>query len=270
MEKYEKYKMWNQTWPEIKENLKANDIALISVSSTEQHGRHLPICTDAAIGSEACLRTLKKFHEATGQHALLAAEINIGMSKHHMSFPGTLSLEPETLMNVLSEVALGLVHHGYRKILIVNSHGGNTTVINAALRKVKDSIGDKKIFLGSVMQYSFETKIWNNEISDKGPTGSSHAGERETSCMMALGYEIRKNELPEKAILPTYVLPDFTNYKTTLYPGSVNWTWNMPEISKDGYMGDPTTANADKGERTLEVRSEIFAKFLKQLSELDL
>ena len=147
MSEYEKFLMWNLTWPEVKENLKSNDIALISVSSTEQHGRHLPTCTDAAIGSEVCKRTLKKFYDETGHHALLAAEIRIGMSKHHLSFPGTLSLEPETLIDVVRDVCMSLINYGFKKILLVNSHGGNRIVLEAALRKVKDATSGKKIFL---------------------------------------------------------------------------------------------------------------------------
>ena len=86
MSEYDKFMMWKLTWPEIEENLKTNDTVLISISSTEQHGRHLPICTDAVIGLEVCRRTLKKLYDETGHHALLAAELRVGMSKHHMSY----------------------------------------------------------------------------------------------------------------------------------------------------------------------------------------
>jgi creatinine amidohydrolase len=269
MDEYHKFMMWNLTWPEVQQNLKSNDIAIVSVSSTEQHGRHLPICTDAVIGLEVCKRTLKNFYDTTGQHALLAAELRIGMSKHHMSFPGSLSLEPETLMAMIKEVCLGLIHHGYKKIVLVNSHGGNRTVIEGAMRQVKDLTIEKGVYLFAVYQYSFDTKEWNTEISDAGPTGSSHAGERETSCMMASGYPIRTNEIPEKAILPAYILPEFINFKTTKYPGAVSWAWNMPEISKDGYMGDPTAnPSAKKGEKSYQIRTKAFTEFLKQLAKL--
>jgi creatinine amidohydrolase len=268
LSEYDRFMMWNLTWPEIEDNLKTNDLVLVSVSSTEQHGRHLPICTDAVIGLEVCRRTLKKLYDETGHHALLAAELRIGMSKHHMSYPGSLSLEPETLINVIKEVCLGLIHHGFRKVAVVNSHGGNSIVIGAALRKVKDLTEGLGVHLFAVNQYAFDT-VWNSEISDAGALGSSHAGERETSCMMASGYEVREHELPEKAILPNYMIPEFTSFKTTKYPGAVGWVWNMPEISEDGYMGDPTAnPSAEKGELSYEARAEAFTEFLKQLIKI--
>jgi creatinine amidohydrolase len=268
MSEYDKFLMWKLTWPEVKENLESNDIVLVSVASTEQHGRHCPINTDAAIGSEICKRTLKKFYEQTGKNALLAAEINIGVSQHHISFPGTLTFETETLIRVIKDVCLSLIHHGFKKIIVVNSHGGNKASIEVALRNVKEATKDKKIYLFMATHWAMATDKWE-EINDAGPTGSGHAGESETSFMMALGNQVRIDQIPEKAILPTFILPEFTSFQGAKYPGAFSWIWDTPDITKDGYMGDPTASpSAEKGEKQLEFRSDVFVEFLKALSKL--
>ena len=265
---YDKFLMWNLTWPEVEENLKTNNIVLISVGSTEQHGRHLPLSTDSAIGLEVCKRTLKKFYEATGQHALLAAEITVGMAKHHMDFPGSLSLEPETFINVLKDICFSLIHHGYKKIILVNSHGGNAIPLNLALREMKDETRGKKVFLCNVSQWVFDNKNWE-EIRDAPPIaegGDGHSGEIETSQMLALG-QVRLDKIPKDAKMQTHFLTDFTRK----YPGSVAVAQNIAEVSKDGYLGVKIeTSTAEKGEGRFVRISDAFAEFLKLVEELKL
>jgi creatinine amidohydrolase len=269
LNEYDKFLLWSLTWPEIEENLKTNQIALVGVASTEQHGHHLPLSTDFDICLEICKRSLKKFYDATGQHALLAANITLGIAKHHMSFPGTLALEPETLMNVVKEVCLNFIHHGYKKIIVVQCHGGNKIVLDAALRKVKDATEGKKLFLCKVVPWLMGLEKWK-EIRTGPPWASYHGGESETSLMMAMGKNVRIQEIHKKSKGPTYLIPDFTRFEGAKYPGAVSWTWNTPEQTVDGCFGDPTYATAEKGEKALETTSDVFAEFLKQVAELEL
>ena len=90
------------TSPEVKEAMEETGIVIVHVGSMEQHGPHLPIKTDTSIGFEVSRRGAEKFLKETGRRVLLAPSLVFGMSLHHMSFPGTISLQPETLVKVMT------------------------------------------------------------------------------------------------------------------------------------------------------------------------
>ena len=115
------------TWEQVEEYLKHDDRLILVIGSTEQHGRHLTFATDAmvpyAIGRRAS--------EATG--VIVAPPLNYGMSLHHLGFPGSLSLRPQTLVQVLLDLLESAAHHGFRRILLLNGHGGNNPSVGVAL-----------------------------------------------------------------------------------------------------------------------------------------
>lgn len=105
-------------WPQVEEYLRRDDRLLLVIGSCEQHGPHLPFTVDVMITWEIATRAAK----TTG--VLIAPPITYGMSLHHMAFPGTLSLQPETLILLLKDLLFGAHRVGFRKITIVNGHGG--------------------------------------------------------------------------------------------------------------------------------------------------
>src|SRR4030042_7044695 len=137
----QKYVIQEMTSPEVREAMKETGIAVVHGGSMEQHGPHLPIKTDTSIGFEVSRRAAAKFHERTGRRVLVAPSIPFGMSLHHMSYPGTVSLQPETLVTVMTEVCLGLARQGFRKVLITSSHGGNPMWSCMAARKTFEGSG---------------------------------------------------------------------------------------------------------------------------------
>jgi creatinine amidohydrolase len=119
------------TWSEVKDALKKTDTVLIPVGSTEQHGPHLPLGTDTLI---ACKITEEVAKEV---NAVVAPPIAIGFSTEHLDFPGTITMIPKTLMSLIRDTCRSLISHGFKKIIIVNGHGGNTGLIEAATRELK-------------------------------------------------------------------------------------------------------------------------------------
>jgi creatinine amidohydrolase len=266
-----KYVMHDMTWLETKKALKETDTVLVSVSSTEQHGPHLPVKTDAIIGYEICKRSAKKFYEDTGKRILVAPPIHFGMSLHHMSFPGTISLKPETLISVLTDVCYCLNKHGFKKIVIVNSHGGNRTVIDAAARNLYD-ITDASIYVTSTSIVPIDKeKNLLNQILKSGLEGSSHAGETETSILMALGVPVRTDKIPKDPKPPSFDLPEYVGWNIAKYSG-VNFVsnWNTEELSELGYLGDPTQASKETGAKILQYRVNNMVNFLKELDKIKL
>src|SRR5438552_984977 len=109
----------HMTWPEVRELLTRTDIAIIPVPSLEQHGLHAPIGTDFYSGVErAKLIALRT-------DVLVAPILFVGQSPYHMDLPGTVTLSAATMQQVYFEAAQSLIRHGFRRILLLNSHAGN-------------------------------------------------------------------------------------------------------------------------------------------------
>jgi len=266
----EKFLIAEMTWPEVKEALAETDMAMVSVSSTEQHGPHLPVKTDAVVGYEVCKRAAARLYRETGIRVLIAPPLHIGMSLHHMSFPGTIALKPETLKNVITEVCWCLSEHGFKKIVVVNSHGGNRTVLDAAARKIFDNTDAMVFFTSTSIAYVDEEMNEAKKVLKAGPGGSCHAGETETSIMLALSEHVRVERIPDKPIPPRFPLPEYVGWGTAKYTG-VNFTgnWNTEQLSEDGYLGDPSKASKETGEKILDYRVKNLVEFLKQFSDME-
>ena len=114
------------TWPEVESYLERSNGVIVPIGSTEQHGPTGLIGTDSI-----CAETLAR---RCGElaHAIVGPTLTVGMSEHHMRFPGSVTLRPKTLIAVVRDVILSLARHGFRRIFFVNGHGGNTPSINAA------------------------------------------------------------------------------------------------------------------------------------------
>lgn len=127
------------TWPEVERYLEGSTGVVVPVGATEQHGPTGLVGTDAI-----CAETLAwGVGEATG--ALVAPTLAVGMSEHHMAFPGTVTLRPSTLLLVVRDVLLSLARHGFRRVFVVNGHGGNTPSLQAACF---EAYGDAAPLLG--------------------------------------------------------------------------------------------------------------------------
>lgn len=171
------------SWVDVKDYLKTNDMVIIPLGSTEQHGLHLPLGTDYFVGLEIS----KMISEQTG--VVIAPVLLVGYSVYHSGFPGTLSLKPETMEQVLFENVEMLIKYGFRRFLIFNSHGGNRVVqenlvhrINHKTEAIAITIG-----LGSSLQ-----KEEDRDFFDR------HAGKSETSKMLYLMPQLVRMDRAEK------------------------------------------------------------------------
>ena len=204
------------SWVNVQEYLKTDDMVIIPLGSTEQHGPHLPLGTDFYQAFEMC----KMVSDQTG--VVVAPVLLAGYSVYHSGFPGTLSLKPETMEQVLFETAEMLIKYGFRKIMFFNYHGGNNIVQQKVIHRINHTTEAVAIAigLGGPIQ-----KSGGGEFFDW------HAGKGETSNMLYV-----KPDLVRKYLIKNPKIT-FTPRVQRLYELSKNF----PELSNVAglYLGVP-------------------------------
>jgi len=232
-------RMEEMTWPDIRAAVDAGfTTAVVGVGSTEQHGPHLPTMTDARIGDDVAERVARKLG-----HALHARTIEVGISPHHLSFAGTISLKAETLLLILRDYVDSLARHGFTRIVFVPSHGGNFATVQKAIEEARiahpgvqvtgytDLLGITAFLDGTSGRYGVSAE-----------EAGAHAGENETSMMMALeGGLVRADRFAPGYLGPT----GEAEVKLIFEKG-------MPALTANGVLGDPRKASAEKGADYLE------------------
>ncbi|MCL6547351.1 MAG: creatininase family protein [Alicyclobacillus sp.] len=122
------YVLAEMTWPEVKQALETVRLAVIPLGAHEQHGPHMNESCDAVLAEQFARRLVDRLHP----WALMCPAIPFGISIHHIHFPGTITLRPDTLIQLLRDVVWSLQQHGLNNFLIVNSHGGNQSLLGVA------------------------------------------------------------------------------------------------------------------------------------------
>lgn len=243
--------------PEIEEARDAKAVVVVPIGSIEQHGLHLPLDTDTQTVTEIALRAARSLDEPW---VLVAPTLAYGLSPHHMDFAGTITLRFDTMVNVVCDVCRSIHHHGFRKILLLNGHGGNTALLNgAAVRLVEE-----KIYVASMTYWAPITA----ELREAGKSpigGMSHAGEMETSLQLYLRPHLvdMANAVAEPIVpLTSFFLRDFRA------PGTVTYPLDLKIDSRNGVRGDPTYAEAETGERILAAAVAKVAQFLREFAAI--
>src|SRR5713226_2047566 len=117
----------DMSWPEVEARLKETDVVLVPTGSNEQHGPILPEKTDIFISTEIARRAAEEVRNDV--KAVVAPPVPFGYSPEWLEWPGTISLRIETLRNLLMDIVTSLIHHGFRKIVLVNGHGSNPPIL---------------------------------------------------------------------------------------------------------------------------------------------
>jgi len=244
--------LFKLTWPEVEEYLKEKDIVLFPTGSTEQHGKHLAEDNDAF----TALEISKRVAEKTG--VLVTPVMPFGYSPHHMGFPGSITLSFETLVAVYKEVCRSLMKHGFKKIVIMNAHGGNQNAISETLRQLKEETGTT---VYSLMVFPSSRGFGAKAVKETIETSGGHADELETSVVLYLGQRVL-SEKAEKGVPPAS-LSDFLRK----YTGEVSTARDFHEITVSGSLGDPTLASKEKGKKLVEAVVDEIAAFIEDLKK---
>jgi creatinine amidohydrolase len=236
---------------ELTELAKRNAIVLVPIGATEQHGPHLPVQVDARLAGEVCVRAARLV--AKHEPIVTLPSIWFGMSEHHMRLGGTITLDFETMFAVIRCVVRSLLQHGFKRIFILNGHGGNTTALENIVGEltIQHQI---PLACGTYWDIAAEPIAKLLEKQKR----LMHACEAETSMMLALTPElIDRDELSQ--MHGPYV-PGLSAIAGA-NPATYRWRY-ISTRSPIGVIGDASTATPEKGAKLLEAIAEEFAKAL--------
>ena len=186
----------HMTWPEVQDLLGRTDMVIIPVPSLEQHGPQTPIGTDFLSGVERAKLVAQKVD------VLVAPIIMAGSSPYHMDFPGTITISTETLEKVYFEAVQSLIHHGFRRILFLNSHAGNQYMTAFVADRVNQETPAIAVELTSAIEGMRPRRVVSETQFDR------HGGVGETSGAMYLFPTLVDISKGRKADL---TLPDHLN-----------------------------------------------------------
>lgn len=235
------------TWPEVNKLDAARTIALLPIGAIEAHGPHLPLATDVIISVEMAGRAAEKL-SARGLTVLMLPALQYTAAAFAQSFPGTICLSRATLQATIQEIAESLRRAGLKHVCLANSHldPENIEALRAAAGQAGILFPDKT------------RKRWVQTLTDEFKSGSCHAGQYETSLVMAVRPELVR---PSHRSLP----PLAVNLADKIRSGSRSFE----EIGmKEAYCGHPAGATREEGEKTFELLSDmIVATIVEKLSE---
>jgi creatinine amidohydrolase/Fe(II)-dependent formamide hydrolase-like protein len=221
------------SWPEVKQELDGGrDTVVIAFGATEQHGPHMPLATDALIGDHLAWLVGDRLD------AFVAPTVRIGCSEHHLAFPGTLSVSGDTFHGVVADVVRSLARGGFRRIVLLPTHGGNFGPLAAALDKLGPIDGVEIRALTDLGALFTVAQLGAEEHGVPLAQGGLHAGEWETSMIMSIHPELVHLERGA----PGYT-GDMESAVGAIFGSGVH------SISENGVIGDPTQASAEHGAR---------------------
>jgi creatinine amidohydrolase/Fe(II)-dependent formamide hydrolase-like protein len=248
------------TSPEIAALPKERAAVVLSVASVEQHGPHLPVITDSLVGQTLLGRALERLDPAVQVWVL--PPLCYGKSNEHRPWAGTITLSAQTLAAVVRDIALSVARAGFRRLVLLNSHGGNPPVLDYLARDLHEETGMQ---LFSIM--ISRMGLPQTPVEAEEATWGMHAGDSETSWVLALAPELvhmdRTAELGDYPRLPEGI-------RHLAVRGPVGFAWLTADLSAMGVLGNPRAASAEKGQAYVAATVEKLAGVLEEIAGFEL
>jgi len=243
--------IWDQlTSPEI-DALNRSIPVILPVAAIEQHGKHLPLATDRMIGEYFC----HQLNEVIPDNILILPVMSVGCSEHHLDFKGSLTLQHDTFLHQVEDILGSVVFHGFKNLIIFNSHGGNMGIGQVIVEHFGNRHPECRIILATWWKIAGDALY---ELNETGVGGIGHAGEFETSLMMKIAPELvhhDKIEGKKNQIHFEWAAGDLLRGpKAALYQ-------SMKTMTPNGVFGDPRMVSAEKGQQI----TELVVKALKKI-----
>lgn len=241
-------------WVDIEAANKEEVVVVCPVAALEQHGHHLPLLTDTYLVTEVAERV----ERALPEKVLLTPTLWMGSSDHHLDFPGTVSLSASLYVQVLKQTVRCFIRAGFRRILLLNGHGGNIAPGQVAITELANDCDQADELLLAFSSY------W--ELAGYGPDEHgletpfvSHACEYETSMMLVVAGELVHMD-QARAGVPVIDTPFFHSE----LGGRVTVAGRFHRLTETGAMGSPEKATPEKGESLLAAGAREVAAFVEE------
>jgi creatinine amidohydrolase len=243
--------MEEMTWPEVGKALALGRTSVVvAVAAVEQHGPHLPLLVDAVRGDHLALAVARRLGDA-----LVAPTIRVGCSEHHMGFPGTLSLRRTTLEAVCLDYCVSLSRHGFRRIFLVPSHGGNFGPLADMLDDLNRAVAPD-CEVRAYTDFEGFLDIWIRAVDETCGLGSrvgGHADIAESSEMLVIRPDLVRRAAAEKG-----------------YTGGTDgplleriFRDGFRSVTPNGILGNAEGMNEETGARCLEAVADSIAEALR-------
>ncbi len=238
------------TWSQVDALPREQTLLVLPTAAIEQHGHHLPLATDTLCNNLLLGHAL----------ALLPGEMHVyalppvcyGKSNEHIGFPGTLSVSSSTFMAVLRDLGASIQAGGFQKLVLYNTHGGNTSLVDVMARDLRAEFGLRTFSLFGSPGATFDT------VSAQERAYGFHAGEIETAFLLYGTPELVRQDRYSSNYIADVADPQ------PLKPegSSANFAWLTRDIAASGVMGDPAAATAENGQRWVRESAARIAELL--------
>jgi creatinine amidohydrolase len=222
-------------------------LVILPVASTEQHGPHLATFVDTILSGEVAKRAARLMI-AQNQPVVVAPTVWCGLAEHHMPFGGTFTLGFATYQALLRDLCSSILRDGFRRILILNGHGGNISGLNVIVGELTQELNAP---IMATTYWTHAEGAYKDILEDQ--LSVHHACEAETSAMMAVA-----PELVDVSRLADAVGPVPTKPGSVLNQPLNRWR-SFKEITASGVVGDARKASKEKGERLLDAAAKALA-----------
>jgi creatinine amidohydrolase len=234
-------------------------VVVLPLGSLEQHGRHLPLLTDTMI----CQEIVRRAEAALGDDALFLPLFWVGVSEHHRGFPGTVSVRQRTYVQLLKDMLESLIGSGFKRILVLNAHGGNDLPGQTAAYETQMAHRDERdLWLVFATWYRLAAPqiAALPELEQKHVT---HSCELETSAILRLRPELVDMEQAQGTDLAfesTIYSPDSSR------PNRVRVIRPFEQVTESGAYGHPEVGTPEKGEAILAVASQEVVACVREIA----
>ncbi|WP_127088747.1 creatininase family protein [Aquabacter cavernae] len=238
----------------------AQAIAILPVAAVEQHGPHLPVGTDLAIAEGYVARINARL---AGRPVLVLPVQAVGASAEHLSFPGTLSLSPETALAAWGEICAQVHAVGIRRLVILNTHGGNVPVIDILARRLRERHAMLAI-TASMHRFGYPEGLFTAQERAHG----IHGGTIETALMLAFRPDLVRMEEARDFVPFSRAMEERFAVLRANHP--VGFGWMSEDLHPSGAMGNAAAATAAMGEAAISHGVEGFLALLEDVARFDM
>ena len=231
-------------------------IAILPVAAIEQHGPHLPVSTDTTIMNGMLETVISRLPEDLDIRILPVQAV--GKSNEHLHAPGTLTLPAATLVDAWSELGASVARAGVRKLVVVNSHGGNEEIMGIVTRELR-----VRFKMLAVKTSWMRFGVPENMYPDDEMRYGIHGGDVETSLM--LNFRPDLVDMAKAQDFVSNVARAEREFNLLRHTGTHAFAWMASDLNPNGVVGNAAAATAEKGRLTAEFQAEGFVRLLQDV-----